>query len=59
MVFSLLLLSLNIKKRLLFLSPVSMQWVGFGWLLGAHQAALAMPLLSRTVGENNDQKLVG
>jgi len=27
-------------------------WVDLGWLLGAHPAALSLPLLSRTRGEN-------
>jgi len=33
--------------------------VNLGWLLGAHQAALPFPLLSRTGGENEMKKLVG
>jgi len=33
-------------------------WVDLGWLPNAHPAALALPLLSRTGGENKMQKLV-
>ena len=34
-------------------------WVDVGWLPGAHQAALSLPLFNKTGRENTMKKLVG
>lgn len=32
-------------------------WVDFGWLSGAHQDTLSLPLLNKTGGENTTKSL--